>query len=175
MLSCAACKVSTWNCPGRVWSVKRERVKNKNPPNRIGRGDSRAIWVEEIRALEELIESRGEKSFKREAIVKQGVEALNFKEGVVDNRSSKIWWWGVINVSLAWSEVENYPGENQGINDMLECWNEGRALFWGTWCHEGKQREKTISGRAYEVGEGVIKDVVGCTYLHVKERGQKEK
>ena len=51
----------------------------------------------------------------------------------------------------------------------------GRALFWGTWCHEGKQREKTTSGRAYEVGEGVIKDVIGCTYLHVKEREQKEK
>ena len=93
MLSCATCDVSTWNCPGRVWSVKRERVKNRNPPNRVGRGrDSKEIWVEEIRALEELIESRGEKSIKREAIVKQGLEDLNFKEGVVGNRSSKIWW-----------------------------------------------------------------------------------
>ena len=44
MLSRAACDVSTWNCPGRVWGVKRERVENRNPLDRVGRGrDSRVI------------------------------------------------------------------------------------------------------------------------------------
>ena len=29
--------------------------------------------------------------------------------------------------------------------------------------------------RAYEIGEGIIKDVVDCTCLHLKETDQKEK